>query len=535
MLKELSSLCKRRGIVWPSSEIYGGLRGLYDFGPIGTELKRNIRSAWWSSVVTKHTQYAPPSDAPGAYSVYGVETSVIMNPQVWRVSGHADQFSDLMVDCRETKQRYRCDHIFGRWYDAGGERAFVTVAGDTSDPGSAVSERANKALPKIFGKNVKIKLAADKQPLTPLTEVDKYEEVLGPDASMLGTLTPPRQFNLMIRSQIGAVESEVQEVFLRPETAQGMFVNFRNAVDTVRARCPFGLAQVGRSFRNEVTPRHFLFRIREFEQMEMEFFVHPSESHSWYEFWKKHRYKWYIDHGMSSDRLRMREHEKGELSHYAKATCDVEYAFPFLAEGEYGELEGIAHRGEFDLLSHMKGKLTSNMGSLEVALNESGEPQWKGSGKNLTYRDPHTGEVFIPHVIEPAAGVERIVLAILCEAFDMDQVEGQPRIVLRLHPRLAPIKCGVFPLTKDPSLTSCAKDVFSLINGKHEAMFDQTDSIGKRYRRMDEIGTPFCVTIDQETLDSGAVTLRHRDSMRQDRMAPDEVLALMDEEIAPHA
>ncbi|MCI0359481.1 MAG: glycine--tRNA ligase, partial [Planctomycetaceae bacterium] len=351
-----------------------------------------------------------------------------------------------------------------------------------------------------------------------------------------GDLTEPRDFNLMFETYAGALQDESNKCFLRPETAQGIFVNFKNVCDSTRVRVPFGIAQMGKSFRNEITPRNFTFRSREFEQMEIEFFCHPKSSPQWYQYWRDRRMKWYTDLGLAGERLRLREHDKDELSHYSCGTSDIEYAFPFLSPGEFGELEGIAHRGDFDLRSHMEGKLVAKDGQLVVELGEDGKPKWKGSGKDLSYRDDLTNERFIPHVIEPSAGADRGALAFLCEAYHEDQApdekgEMQTRVVMRFHPRIAPIKAAVFPLVKKDGMPEIAQRIYRALKPHMTTFYDEKGAVGRRYRRQDEAGTPFCLTIDGQTLTDGTVTVRDRDSLKQERIHETELLAALRERI----
>src|SRR5436853_174724 len=382
-MDKLVSLCKRRGFLFQSSEIYGGLNGFWDYGPLGVELKRNIKEAWWRDMVTGHDDLSTPAGAPEPYEMTGLDCTIIMHPQVWKVSGHYDLFHDYMVDCRESKKRYRHDQVHGRWVEAKGQRVFVTTESGPDEE----AEIEHKAL-KFF--NLRAKDAADLKwdgPVFSLTKLDEFSKAVGPDAKTLGTLTEPREFNLMFKTYVGALSGEEGAAFLRPETAQGIFVNFKNVLDSSRVRVPFGIAQMGKSFRNEITPRNFTFRSREFEQMEIEFFCHPNSSHAWYKYWRDRRMKWYTDLGLAGARLRLREHDKDELSHYSCGTSDIEYAFPFLPPGEFGELEGIAHRGDFDLRSHMEGKLVAKEGQLVVEQGEDGKPRHRGSGKDLSYFD----------------------------------------------------------------------------------------------------------------------------------------------------
>ncbi len=473
-MDKIVGLCKRRGFIFQSSEIYGGSNGFWDYGPLGVELKRNVRQAWWADMITLHDELTVQPGAPSTFDMTGVETSIIMHPQVWKVSGHYDLFCDMMVDCRACKSRFRADHI--------------------------QSSQCPQKPSKCPG------------------EHDSCQ------------LTDPREFNLMFKTTLGAMGTEADAAFLRPETAQGMFVNFKNVCDSSRVKIPFGIAQIGKSFRNEITPRNFTFRSREFEQMEMEFFCHPSHSLAWYQYWRDRRYNWYINLGISKANLILREHAKEELAHYSVGTADLEYAFPFLGPGEYGELEGVAHRGDFDLRSHSEGKLKKEGESLVVEQGADGKPKYAGSGKDLSYFDDQTRERFIPHVIEPAAGCDRATLAFLCEAYYEDEQPDekgvmQSRVVLRLHPRLAPIKVAVFPLIKKEGMPEKAAELYrDLKQAGIAAAFDQQAAIGRRYRRMDEIGTPYCVTIDGETMTAGTVTVRDRDTLEQIRLPMNEVV-----------
>lgn len=388
-MDKLVSLCKRRGFLFQSSEIYGGLNGFWDYGPLGVELKRNIKEAWWQDMISGHNELLAPQGAPSEYQMVGIDCSIIMHPQVWKSSGHYDLFHDFMVDCKESKKRYRHDQVRGRWVTAKEQRVFIATQ---SGGDEGLQETEQKAL-KFFNLRAKsLDELSWEGPLVSLITITDFEKVLAPDAKTLGTLTPPREFNLMFKTIVGAMGGEESAAFLRPETAQGIFVNFKNVVDSSRVKIPFGIAQIGKSFRNEITPRNFTFRSREFEQMEIEFFCHPSQSPEWYKYWRDRRYKWYTDLGLSSSRLQLRDHEKDELSHYSCGTADIEYAFPFLPAGEFGELEGIAHRGDFDLKSHMEGKLIRSGDELVVEKSEDGKPKHRGSGKDLRYFNDQTRE-----------------------------------------------------------------------------------------------------------------------------------------------
>ncbi len=531
-MDQIVALCKRRGFLYQSSEIYGGVNGFWDYGPLGTELKRNVRNAWWRDMVGTHDELSCLENAPKPFSMVGLESSIIMHPQVWKCSGHYDLFQDYMVDCTESKKRYRFDHVRGRWAEA--ERK---VKSETSEETTVITvkafitsmeagEQAEEAITlhalKFFGLKSKYR---DKinwlSDIEPLGSVENLQDVVAPEATQMGTLTEPREFNLMFKTTLGALGGADDAAFLRPETAQGIFVNFKNVVDSSRVKIPFGIAQIGKSFRNEITPRNFTFRSREFEQMEIEFFCHPDESSLWYEYWRNRRFNWYTSLGIAAEHLILREHDQEELAHYSVGTADIEYAFPFLAEGEYGELEGVAHRGDFDLRSHMEGKLD---GDLKVELNEHGQPKHRGSGKDLSYFDDQARERFVPHVIEPSAGADRGTLAFLCEAYQLDEQPDdkgkmQSRTVLKLHPRLAPVKAAIFPLIKKEGMPETAAKIYhEFREAGISAQFDQQGAIGRRYRRQDEIGTPFCITVDGQTAQDQTVTLRNRDTLEQERI-----------------
>ena len=537
-MEKIVALCKRRGFIFQSSEIYGGLNGFWDYGPLGVELKRNVRQAWWNDMVVANDPLIPDKGAPQGFSIVGIETSIIMHPQVWKVSGHYDLFADKMVDCKEAKGRYRLDHVKGRWATgkvvpregaapaASDEEWFITTTVDGPEAEDAIAKRAGKILGVKSNELNKLQWKGSVTSLATVP-VAKFTHVVAPETNTPGTLTDPRDFNLMFETYTGALQSDENKAFLRPETAQGMFVNFKNVCDSTRVKVPFGIAQIGKSFRNEITPRNFTFRSREFEQMEMEFFCHPAESHQWYSYWRDRRFSWYSKHGLKKENMILREHEKSELAHYSVGTADIEYAFPFLDDGEYGELEGVAHRGDFDLRSHAEGKLDKN---LQVEKTAEGQPKYRGSGENLTYFDDQTRERFVPHVIEPAAGCDRATLAFLCEAYHEDEApddkgEMQIRVVMRFHPRLAPIKAAVFPLVKKDGQPEKALEIYqALKEAGIAATYDAQAAIGKRYRRQDEAGTPWCITVDTDTIKDGTVTIRDRDSLKQDRIPAKDVV-----------
>jgi len=534
-MEQLVALCKRRGFLFPSSDIYGGLNGFWDYGPMGVELKRNVRETWWRDMVTSNNELEVAAGAPAAYEMTGLDSTIITHPQVWKCSGHYDLFHDQMVDCRESKRRYRLDQVGGRWVEGKGQRVFVT----TEQSGNEGLEDVKRKALKWF--NLRAKSAdqlAWEGPLVSLAAVGDFAQVLGPDAKQPGTLTPPREFNLMFKTYIGALGGEESVAFLRPETAQGIFVNFRNVLDSSRVKIPFGIAQIGKSFRNEITPRNFTFRSREFEQMEIEFFCRPDTSADWYEYWRDRRFRWYVELGLAGERLRLRDHDPEELSHYSCGTADIEYAFPFLAKGEFGELEGVAHRGDFDLRSHMEGKLVRRGDNLEVEQDDQGNPRYRGSGRDLSYFDERTKQRYVPHVIEPSAGADRAVLAFLCEAYSEDEVPDEKgkltrRVFMKFHPRLAPIKAAVFPLVRKDGMPEIAQEIYCQLKPHLNVFYDQKGAVGRRYRRQDEVGTPFCITVDGQTLEDGTVTVRDRDTLKQWRVKKDDCLTELTARLTP--
>ena len=538
-MDRIVSLAKRRGFIFQSSEIYGGLNGFWDYGPLGVALKRNLKDAWWHDMVTGHDELAVQPGAPAEYEMAGLDCTIIMHPQVWKCSGHFDLFHDWLVDCRESKRRYRYDHLHGRWASHRGRRVFVVTDQSGDDALPHTLTRAQKFFGVRANKLAEIEWQGGLEPLAAAVAAGSVTlaEALGPDAAEPGTLTSPREFNLMFETRIGALAGDDDDrAFLRPETAQGIFMNFKNVVDTSRVRVPFGIAQIGKSFRNEITPRNFTFRSREFEQMEIEFFCRPSDSAAWYRYWRDRRWRWYLDLGLTEGKLQLREHHADELSHYSVGTADIEYAFPFLAAGEFGELEGIAHRGDFDLRSHMEGKLVRRDGSLVVETGDDGKPRHRGSGKDLSYFDDITRERFVPHVIEPSAGADRAVLAFLCDAYHEDEVpdeDGKPRsrTVLRLHPRLAPLKAAILPLVKKDGMPEVAIDLYRRLKPHMATMYDEKGSVGRRYARQDEAGTPWCLTVDGQTMSDRTVTLRDRDSLVQVRLPIDECVDVLRERL----
>ena len=511
-MDKIMALAKRRGFIYQASELYGGISGFWDYGPLGAQLKKNLRDAWWEDVVLDPCGGRPgPNGEP--VRIVPIDTSIIQHPRVWEASGHIAGFSDPMVDCRETKQRYRFDHLMAYAPVEGREPAPVLFAFMPDTPSES---KQRKKAEKAFGEPRVVPLAS-----IPRTEWDR---VLAPDAGKPGTLTEPRAFNLMFRTYVGATASEDDVAYLRPETAQGIFVQFKNVVDTTRVKVPFGIAQVGKAFRNEVTPRNFTFRSREFEQMEIEFFCHPSEAHGWYAFWREERVRWWRSLGLAGESLQLREHERDELAHYARegaGTSDVEYRFPFTAPG-FGELEGIAHRANFDLAQHQEYARTS----LEYFDVERGELLPNGSRK---------GEKYLPHVIEPSAGLDRGVLALLCEAYTEDPGRASPELLL-LSRRLAPIKAAVFPLVNKEGMPDVSERLHAALRRRFARLglieHDAKQSIGKRYARMDEAGCPFCFTIDGQTLQDQTVTVRDRDTAQQERIAIDRAVEYLEERLA---
>ncbi|HEX5419694.1 MAG TPA: glycine--tRNA ligase [Gammaproteobacteria bacterium] len=514
-MEKIVSLAKRRGFIFQSSEIYGGLNGAWDYGPLGVELKRNLKGAWWDDMIARHDETQAPQGAPSAYAMVGLDTALLMNSKVWEASGHVGGFNDPMVDCRETRVRYRADQLVvyrlafeteGQWlvyedllFAAPGE------AGKTSDDELVEPHRKRVAALRKQHEGRPVRA----EPVEgALADEALRAKTLAPGASKPGTLTAPRAFNLMFKTYVGALEDSSSVAYLRPETAQGIFVNFRNVCDTTRVRLPFGIGQIGKSFRNEINPRNFTFRSREFEQMEIEFFCRPETAPEWYRYWRDRRYAWYSALGIRSANLALREHEAAELAHYAAGCADVEYRFPF---GQ-SELEGIANRTDFDLRQHMQH-----------------------SGKDLRYVDEQESDSerrkFVPHVIEPSAGADRAALAFLCDAYAEDEVGGEPRTVLKLHPRLAPIKAAVFPLVKKDGMPEAALRIYRGLRKRFNVFYDEKAAIGRRYRRQDEAGTPFCVTVDGETLSDGTVTVRQRDSCLQTRVSADALEAYLGERL----
>lgn len=498
LMEKLVSLCKRRGFIFPSSEIYGGLNGCWDYGPLGVELKRNIKEAWWRDMVTSHDDLVAPPNAPSSFSMTGLDCSILMNPRVWEASGHVGGFSDPMVDCKKCRRRFRADKV----------RLVALYSGDDAEPAvifayeADADEEALALMAEDRDRLLKKKKITEplRQEIHDASHLPESWKRVCPSRGCDGELTSARSFNLMFKTHVGALEDSSSVAYLRPETAQGIFVNFKNVCDTTRVRLPLGIAQIGKAFRNEINPRNFTFRSREFEQMEIEFFCPPDTAVAWYKYWRDRRFKWYVDLGLKSEKLRLREHGADELAHYAAGCADVEYAFPF----GISELEGIANRTDYDLTQHMKF-----------------------SGKDLQYFDDQgAGEQrrYVPFVIEPSAGADRATLAFLCEAYTEDEVDGEPRVLMRFHPRLAPVKVAIFPLVKRDGMPEKAQKICRSLRQHFTATYDEKGAIGRRYRRQDEVGTPYCLTIDSQTLVDGSVTLRDRDTTKQERLGENEIL-----------
>ena len=445
-MDKLVALCKNRGFIYPGSEIYGGLANSWDYGPLGVLLKNNIKVAWWKKFVVE-----------SEYNV-GLDSAILMNPSVWKASGHIGGFSDPLLDCKGCKARHRADTLI---------EEYMKKKGIEENIASWTNEQMESYI------------AEHKIPCPICGKCD---------------FTPIRKFNLMFKTFQGVTEDSASVVYLRPETAQGIFVNFKNVLRTTRRKVPFGIGQVGKSFRNEITPGNFIFRIREFEQMELEFFCKPGTDLEWFKYWKDFCHNWLLELGIKDENLKLRDHDKDELCFYSKATTDFEFLFPF----GWGELWGVADRTDYDLNQHMKE-----------------------SGKDLSYIDPVTNEKYVPYVIEPSLGADRAFLAFLCNAYDEEEIDGETRVVLHLHPALAPVKVAILPLQKQ--LVEKADEIFKTLSKKYSCEFDLSGSIGKRYRRQDEIGTPFCVTVDFDTLEDNTVTVRDRDTMSQVRVRVDEL------------
>jgi glycyl-tRNA synthetase len=566
-MEKIVALCKRRGFIFQDSEIYGGINGFWDYGPLGTELKRNLKNAWYHDIVRC------PAIGPDAQPLEMVplDCTIIMNPKVWVASGHASGFNDPMVDDKDTKGRFRADHLIliVRESDARADfeakQANPTMVSHPPVLATIVAGSPEEAHSLILGDPKLLQLegsrikAAENRPsenrnpalLLKLSN-GKTEDVLlfschqkyiqnfyhkcpSPFTGKIGSLTEPRQFNLMFKTFVGALESDDSMAYLRPETAQGIFANFRNVTDTSRVKIPFGIAQQGKAFRNEVTPRNYTFRSREFEQMEIEFFIRPPAScrpgdltpNDWYKFWRDSRFKWWQSIGLAGSNLQLREHDKDELAHYAKegaGTSDIEYKFPFTDPG-FGELEGVAHRADFDLRQHAQHSgLGDNLKyfdqDLQVKLQAEGMPK-EEINKLCKY---------FPHVIEPSAGADRGTLALLCEAYT-DDPSRPSGVVMKFHPRMAPVKAAVFPLVDKDGMPEISTKLFDDLRKTWSIQTDNKQSIGKRYARMDEAGTPFCFTVDTQTLQDQTVTVRHRDTLQQERINVSQVRAFLADKI----
>ena len=476
-LEKIVSLAKRRGFIFQSSEIYSGLNGCWDYGPLGVELLRNVKDAWWKAMTYRD-------------DVEGLDASILMHPRVWEASGHVENFTDPMVDCKQCKSRYRLDVLFESYNEKRQKKIadaylnILTTAGGDSE--------AFAALPRA--EQIELSGNALVDDAAVFTAMNEGELLVCPNCGGNGTFTVPRKFNLMFKTFVGPVEDSSAVVYLRPETAQGIFVNFANVAQSTRQKVPFGIAQIGKAFRNEINTKNFLFRTREFEQMEMQFFVKPGADDEWYEQWRAMRLQWFIDHGMRAEKLRMHPHAPDKLAHYAKAAVDIEYEFPF----GWGEIEGIHNRTNFDLSRHMEY-----------------------SGKSLEYFDQESNEKFIPFVIETSAGASRSLMAFLVDAYEEQELEKETRVVLHFHPKLAPFKAAVLPLVNRDGMDDIGLKLYRDLQKEFKVFYDDSGSVGRRYRRQDEIGTPYCITVDSQTLEDQTVTIRDRDSMLQERIAID--------------
>ncbi len=524
-MDDIVALCKRRGFVYPASEIYGGINGFWDYGPLGTALKNNIRDHWW-----KHTVECPPIGPDGEpVSIVGLDSSIIQNPRTWEASGHVGGFSDPMVDCTESKKRYRADQVmvFVSWdvEEGSGDESCGAIDrlfafNENDEKSLATARKKAEKLAKKLGIKV-----ANNPTVWPLTHPEfkgAHHHIVGPDTETPGTLTEPREFNLMFETFVGAIRNDDAKAYLRPETAQGIFLNYKNVLDTMRVKMPFGIAQIGKSFRNEVTPRNFIFRSREFEQMEMEWFCAPDEAPKWYDFWKHERMRWWQTMGIAESNLRFRDHDDDELAHYSKMCVDVEYKYPFSAPG-YGELEGVAHRGCFDLSQHQE----HSKQKLEY-FDQERQVQAKNDG--LSKEEINAKSKYMANVIEPASGLTRGVLVLLCEAFTPDETRPS-KVFMKFKPKFAPIKAGIFPLVNKDGMPEVAQKLYMGLREKFTCQIDAKQSIGKRYARMDEAGTPYCFTIDGDTLSDQTVTVRDRDSQSQERINLDQVESFLAEKI----
>lgn len=477
ILDKIVSLAKRRGFVFQSSEIYGGLNGCWDYGPLGVELLKNIKEEWWKFMTYRD-------------NIEGIDASILMHPKVWEASGHVENFTDPMVDCKQCKSRFRIDVLAEMLSDKSKKKALEELKEKIIN---------NAVLSHKFESIISEKVENSFEVLLEETELSPVllSEINCPQCGNKNTFTSARQFNLMFKTFIGPVEDSGAVVYLRPETAQGIFVNFLNVQQSSRQKIPFGIAQIGKAFRNEINTKNFLFRTREFEQMEMQFFVKPSEDKKWYDYWKEQRLQWFISLGMKEEKLRYHDHPKNKLAHYAKEATDIEFEFPF----GWGEIEGIHNRTNFDLSRHEEF-----------------------SGKSLKYFDEESKEKFIPYIIETSAGASRSFMAFLINAYDEEEVNGEQRTVLRFNPKLASLKAAVLPLVNKDGMPEIAKRIEEDLRKRLKVFYDDKGAIGRRYRRQDEAGTPFCITIDTQTLEDQSVTIRDRDSMEQIRVSSEKVL-----------
>ncbi len=548
-MEKIVALCRRRGFIFGSSEIYGGIGGFWDYGPLGCELKRNIKDAWWNDMVRN-----PPKGPNGReYQMVGVDCSIIMNPKVWEASGHVGGFSDPMVDCKGCKARYRADKVIGIELFApdafpeltltypGPARTALAAAAIAAGPIVEISIETDSVTEAVAMSQDAVRAFAKKQNNVALkgfenltTNIPSSGNVVFPARDAHGKnwvvravsgkarscpncgaeLTEPRAFNLMFQTYVGALQDSSSVAYLRPETAQGIFANFKNVMDSTRVKLPFGIAQMGKAFRNEINPRNYTFRSREFEQMEIEFFCHPNDSMVWFEFWRSVRLNWYESLNIKSEKLRPRSQDEKELAHYSRACTDIEYMFPFSDEPQ--ELEGVAHRGAYDLTQHQthSGK---DMTYFDDEAWEKDKDKFANDKEAATKAKAGMPYRFIPHVIEPSAGVDRFALATITEAYSYDESRASPEF-MKFHPRLAPIKAGVFPLVAKDGMPEIAEPIYDAIRKHMPCQFDIKAAIGKRYARMDEAGTPFCFTVDGQTKEDGTVTVRNRDDASQVRI-----------------
>ena len=485
VIEKIVSLSKRRGYIFQSSEIYGGLNGCWDYGPMGVELLNNIKKEWWNSMTLRD-------------DIEGLDASILMHPKVWEASGHVDNFTDPMIDCKQCKARFRVDLLGGMLNEKRKKKSVRALNENCTD-----NELKTK-IEKILSENNEVEafdIIIEEEQLSSLL----LQELNCPQCGTKNSFTPARQFNLMFKTFIGPVEDSGSVVFLRPETAQGIFVNFLNVQNSTRQKLPFGIAQIGKAFRNEINTKNFLFRTREFEQMEMQFFVKSSDDKKWYESWKEQRMNWYKNLGMNPDNLRFHDHPENKLAHYAKEATDIEYNFPF----GWGEIEGIHNRTDFDLRRHEEF-----------------------SGKSLKYYDEETKEKILPYIIETSAGASRSFMAFLTEAYAEEEVKGEQRVVLRLNKKLAPIKASILPLVNKDGMPEIAKKIEEDLRFKFKIFYDDKGAVGRRYRRQDEIGTPFAITVDTQTMEDQTVTVRERDSMEQVRISSDSLSAFLFEKLS---